>query len=491
MFGRKRGSPCNEALGILDYVEKRIKGEKPEKPSAEYHIHTRMLDSFEKLFSNEAKMAEAAKKLLSIAASLSSFDVNMSHISYNLLDFAKEMAVLSESNLAIVEETTASMSQVNEAVNETSDTLQNLADASQVLMERNNSSLSQLSEINKLKDDVLNDANIMSKQIQELVEMANNINYIVNSVKAIADQTNLLALNASIEAARAGEHGRGFAVVAQEIRKLADDTKKSLEDMNSFVMNIHKAAQDGKNSMDNTIKSTLEMSHKLDEITDTIGSNIQMLKTTINDVVRISKSMEGIKAATNEISQAMETSSADAERLSVMTRTIADDSERSAEYAKQISQIDDSLSEVVKDMLNALQGSVNAIDNEELIRNINQAKDAHKNWMSVLKKIVDEMKVYPIQVNGEKCAFGHFYHSIKINHPEVKEYWDAIDSVHSELHGFGHMVVQAVKDNNSDKAKEYYEEAAELSKAVLEKLENVLEKIEELDKKGIQILKQS
>jgi len=34
----------------------------------------------------------------------------------------------------------------------------------------------------------------------------------------------------------------------------------------------------------------------------------------------------------------------------------------------------------------------------------------------VLKKIVDEMKVYPIQVNGEKCAFGHFYHSIKINH---------------------------------------------------------------------------
>lgn len=221
--------PCDEALCILGYVEKRMEGKREERPKAEYHIHSRMLNSFEKLFDNERKMSEAAKKILSIAASLSSFDVNMSHISYNLMDFAKEMALLSESNLAIVEQTTASMSEVNETVNETSATLDNLAEASQILMSRNNTSLSQLSEINQLKDNVVNDANIMSNQIQQLVEMANNINYIVNSVKAIADQTNLLALNASIEAARAGEHGRGFAVVAQEIRKLADDTKRALK----------------------------------------------------------------------------------------------------------------------------------------------------------------------------------------------------------------------------------------------------------------------
>ena len=108
----------------------------------------------------------------------------------------------------------------------------------------------------------------------------------------------------------------------------------------------------------------------------------------------------------------------------------------------------------------------------------------------MLKEMVDEMKIYPIQVNGDKCAFGHFYHSIKINHPEVKEDWDSIDGVHSELHGYGHLVVQAVKENDNEKAKEYYEEAAALSKIMLEKLEIVLEKIEDLDKKGVQILKQ-
>jgi len=490
MFGNVK-KPCDEAVCILGYVEKRMEGKQEERPKAEYHIHNRMLNSFEKLFDNEKKMSESAKKILSIAASLSSFDVNMSHIAYNLMDFAREMALVSESNLAIVEETTASMSEVNEAVNETSTTLDKLSEASQILMSRNNTSLSQLLEINRLKDNVVNDAQVMSSQIQQLVEMANNINYIVNSVKAIADQTNLLALNASIEAARAGEHGRGFAVVAQEIRKLADDTKKSLEGMNSFVMNIHKAAQDGKNSMDHTLKSTMEMSQKLGEVTETIEKNVEMLGNTIDNFISINKTMEGVKTATNEISKAMETSSADAERLSLMTRTIADDSVRSAEVAKQISEIDDELSDVVKDMLNALRGSINAIDNKELLKNINQARDAHKNWMNVLKQIVDEMKVYPLQVNGQKCGFGHFYHSIKMNHPEIKQDWEAIDSVHSELHSYGQMVIEAVKDNDSEKAKEYYAEAVGLSQRVLERLEKVLGKIEELDKKGVHILKQS
>ncbi|MCQ1529272.1 methyl-accepting chemotaxis protein [Lutispora saccharofermentans] len=491
MFNKKYKRPCDEAICILGYVENRMEGKQEEKPCAEYHVHGRMLNSFEKLFNNEKQMGQAAKEILSIAASLSNFDVNMSHISYGLMDFAHEMALLSESNLAIVEETTASMSEVNETVSDTSNTLENLAEASQTLMSRNNSSLSQISEINSLKDNVMDDANIMNEQIHQLVEMANNVNYIVNSVKAIADQTNLLALNASIEAARAGEHGRGFAVVAQEIRKLADDTKKSLEGMNSFVMNIHQAAQDGKKSMDNTLKSTVEMSKKLDEVTETIGKNVDMLKTTIDNVMEINKSMDGIKVATNEINQAMEASSADAERLSGMTKSIADDAASSAEFAKQISQIDDSLSGVVKNMIHALQGSINAINNEELIKNINQARDAHKNWMKVLRQAVDEMKAYPLQVNGSKCAFGHFYHSIKVNHPEIKKDWESIDSVHSELHALGHKVIEAVKEEDSTKANQYFAEAEELSKNVLNKLEKVLGLIEALDKKGVHILKES
>jgi len=75
----------------------------------------------------------------------------------------------------------------------------------------------------------------VNHQGQQLASKVNDIIHIVSAVEAIAEQTNLLALNASIEAARAGEHGRGFAVVAEEVRKLAENSKKAVNTINSSL----------------------------------------------------------------------------------------------------------------------------------------------------------------------------------------------------------------------------------------------------------------
>jgi methyl-accepting chemotaxis protein len=74
-----------------------------------------------------------------------------------------------------------------------------------------------------------------------LSEQTSQIGNITNLVSELASQTNLLALNAAVEAARAGEHGKGFAVVAAEIRKLADQSKKSAERINTLVLDIQNA----------------------------------------------------------------------------------------------------------------------------------------------------------------------------------------------------------------------------------------------------------
>jgi heam-based aerotactic trancducer len=78
----------------------------------------------------------------------------------------------------------------------------------------------------------------MKETVGALNQLSTQIQQVVSSVEDIANQTNLLALNASIEAARAGEHGRGFAIVANEVRKLSEQTKKSVETIKTFTEQI-------------------------------------------------------------------------------------------------------------------------------------------------------------------------------------------------------------------------------------------------------------
>lgn len=483
-------TPCNEALCIIKNVEDRLSGKIDENPKVDYPIHETLFKHFDKLFASEKKMSASAKTMLSIISSLSDFDVKMKYSSYKLIDFAKNMTSLSESNLAIAEEITANINQVNETISHTSDTMNQLSQASKVLVEKNDTSMVQLNEINVLKENVVKDTTTMSEQIKQLVDMAVKVNQIVNGVEAIAEQTNLLALNASIEAARAGEAGRGFAVVAEEIRKLADGTKSNLDDMRIFVNNIHQAANGGKESMNNTMESTNKMNLKLDIISGTIKENVSMLKDTIKDVDKISESMEDIKASVDQINQAMDSSTKDVEKLNYMTQEIHSDATQSAQNAQQISKIDEELSGIVRDMISSLNGGINAITNEELLSNLSKAKEAHHNWMINLKRIIDEMRTYPIQTNSKRCAFGHFYHAISITHPDIVIEWTAIDEVHHELHNMGTKVIDAVNTMNSAQANELYLQAEKLSQQIFMHIDNVIKALEKNSKSGVEVLKE-
>ena len=480
----KKRKPCEEAQCIIKYVENSLLGKPTECPTVNYPIHSKILDIFQKLLENEKTMSESAKNTLNIASSLSDFDVGMSHISHQLMEFAEEMASLSESNLAIVEETTASMNEVNQSIDSTTNTLNNLATESELLASKNDESMNLLNEVQGLKENVIHDTGVMSDKIQLLVDLAIEVGKIVDSVQTIAEQTNLLALNAAIEAARAGENGRGFAVVADEVRKLADDTKYNLEGMRQFVNRIHGAANDGMESLKSTLTSTGEMSEKIELVSDTVGKNVDMLKNVIIDVEEIHESMKGIKISADEINQAMDASSSDAERLSLMTQSIHKDAMQSVEFAKQISQIDDQLSSNVKEMLAGLKGGKHTITNMEFLDIINKAKNAHRNWIEKLNRIVTEMKSYPIQTNSNKCAFGHFYNAIQLDHPELLEDWKRIDTIHKGFHTTGDKVLNAVKKRDETTARQLLFEASELSKQMLKSLEKIETTINQFNREG-------
>lgn len=487
VLNRIKTKDCKEKEGVLDFISSSIKGNPRESLNIRDKEYMDMIGKFDKLIENEKKMSNSAKRILDIASSLSDFDVGMSHISYELMDFAQEMAILSQSNLAIVEETTAGMHQVNESINNTSETLKSLSHESQLLVKKNDESILLLQDMEDIKENVEKDTSDLNDKFKQLVELSSEVSEIVESVQKIAEQTNLLALNAAIEAARAGEHGRGFGVVAEEIRKLADSTKENLKGMGKFLSSIGQATSEGTNSLNSTLVSTNEMSNKIDIISDTVNKNVDMLKNVIGDVEKIDSSMAEIKVATNEIDQAMEESSRDAERLSNMTESIHNEANASVNFAKKISNIDDELSDIIIDLFKGLKGTQNAMANDELINIVRKARDSHMNWMGTLEKIKDEMRIHPIQINSDKCSFGHFYNAVNITHPDVRDEWNSIDETHHDFHNLGGQMLSQVKEGNSQGVDKIYKEAVAKSKEMLKKLEIVEEKIEDLKKQGISI----
>jgi methyl-accepting chemotaxis protein len=484
MFFKSKKAPCYEAEEVLYYVDKRMKGKVTKKPDVKYGIHLRMAESFDKLFASEETMAYSAKKIIDIGASISSFDSEMRHISDILIDFAEEMADVSQSNLAIVEETTASMNGVNETTDIATKTLSAVSDSSQNLMESNIEGLSQIEQISKAKEDVVENASIMSSKIDYLIQMVNKVNDIVSTVEKIATQTNLLALNASIEAARAGEHGKGFAVVADEIRKLSDHTTHNLEGMKSVMSSMHEAAKDGKISMDKTTSETSKMSEKIDSVKVTIQKNVELLGSTVKDIEVLNDSMSGISSSVNEINRAMEISTVDAEKLSNMSEEIHKNAIESSEQATKISKIDKELSDIVKDMLEHVKNNPNSFTNKEFIAYMEKAKASHKTWLANLKRSVDEMKIYPLQIDGTKCAFGHFYYSINVEHPKVSKQWKEIEQIHLNFHNYGKSVMEAIEENENDNAHSFYVQAEKISLDIFKHLEYIIKEVENMDSKG-------
>ncbi len=111
----------------------------------------------------------------------------------------------------------------------------------------------------------------ITEQILHLSEQTSQIGIISTLVSDLANQTNMLALNAAVEAVRAGEHGKGFGVVAAEIRKLADQSKKSAERINALVVDI-------KNATNSTVM-----------VTDEGSKTVETIVTAVNDIALTSQ----------------------------------------------------------------------------------------------------------------------------------------------------------------------------------------------------------
>jgi len=163
---------------------------------------------------------------------------------------------------------------------------------------------------------------LLSENLKTLSQDAEQIKDILGIIADIADQTNLLALNAAIEAARAGEHGRGFAVVADEVRKLAENTQKSLSDINASVNMIVQNISDASEKVEINAKEAtklVDLSYTMREdiivAKDATKDNYEQGKNDIKNSQIIKKESMKVIPQVEDITNAIEQSKSSLEQL--------------------------------------------------------------------------------------------------------------------------------------------------------------------------------
>ncbi|MBO0563317.1 methyl-accepting chemotaxis protein, partial [Clostridium botulinum] len=149
----------------------------------------------------------------------------------------------------------------------------------------------------------------------ESSKVVEQINVLSESIMEITSQTNLLALNAAIEAARAGEAGKGFSVVADEIRKLAEQSKDTVTEIQSITVKVIESVKNLSDSssnlltfvstdMDNDYKTMLNVADKYSEDASFVDTLVTDFSSTSEDLLAslqdVLKTIEGVAQAASE-----------------------------------------------------------------------------------------------------------------------------------------------------------------------------------------------
>ena len=476
MFGKKEKYGLKALAALEPVTENTVTKET-------YSIYKR-LDSGRRTFNELAASALAsAMSISAVSLKINEHSRLLKKVGNGLNDSAGSLGTASAATLKITTEVYATQDAQAMSIIEISE------NAADILAHTSQSDIS-INEIIDISKDATASSQEMKNDMESLMEIIGQMQEVITSINSISSQTNLLALNASIEAARAGDAGRGFAVVADEIRQLAEQTNSLTANMSGFVGKIETASSRSRQSVSSTADSLSQMTEKLSEINILNQENRSKVIDINNEINTIAGTSADIGSSLSQLEEQTSSLNEQIDYLKKDAAYLHNINDELFKVIKPIDTVEENLMQLNKTIGFMVNDTFYMLYNDQFLAQINSAIAAHKSWLKELDDMVTKGSATALQTDFKKCAFGHFYYSMKPANPQILPLWNGIEEKHRILHQTGKAVLEAIEAGNSEAAYEYFQKAEQISTSLIDSFEAISVEVNKLSKEQVNVFVQ-
>ncbi|MDE1359325.1 putative methyl-accepting chemotaxis protein YoaH [Bacillus paralicheniformis] len=334
------------AHGEADLTKKVIVKNKDEfgQLANSFNAFVQSLTQIVKQISSSSEQVAASSEQLSASAEESKSTSEL---------ISEEMQAIADSNMTQSEMTEQSSESIHELLDRLSSVASNtgsiadlsssMRDKAEIGSESVHKMLEQMNFIDKSVDSA-------GSGLEALVSSTAEISNISSLITNISEQTNLLALNAAIEAARAGEQGKGFAVVAEEVRKLADETNKSANHIQSLVTTIQNESVETVNNIkvvQENVSSGIALSQ---ETTGNFNEILNLVEQVASQIQEVAASTQQLTSGVEMVQNTIQTLASGSQETSAGTKAVASSTQEQLASMEEISYAAESLSQLAEEL---------------------------------------------------------------------------------------------------------------------------------------------